>query len=111
MCSRSVTRTRPARSLSGNARAARNSSPASTEAELEQTRDNTRKGLANKRRRHQLVGKIPYDWDCTCVFTDGTAMTRATVLFENEIAALEAKHRPILLKDMTENPYKPRNKV
>jgi hypothetical protein len=73
------------------------------EFEGSQIADNTKKRLALLRERGQLTGKIPYDWDCTYVFTDGTTLHRGVVLTEAALAALVTRHGHVLRKDMTIN--------
>ena len=73
------------------------------EFEGSQIADNTKKSLAVLRERGQLTGKIPYGWDCTYVFADGTTLHRGVVLMEDELAALVTRHGHVLCKDMTVN--------
>jgi DNA invertase Pin-like site-specific DNA recombinase len=70
------------------------------EWEVEEIRDRTRKVLDYKFKRGELIGKVPFGFDCLYTFADGSTLVSPQALSPDDLA----NHSEVINKQLIDNP-------
>ena len=73
------------------------------EWELEEIRDRSRKQMRNLFEQHKLTDNVPFGWDCSCEFADGTTILRSPSVSLAELPGLIQQHGACA-KKLVDNP-------